>query len=145
MDTSQLPLVFELREDPVTGLRKMFSNDETLKSFTILLDRIRSQATLNLKQRTELLFDVIFWKGEFEWLKKKLEIKLEGKTAELHIRHRNELGRVNEQMVTSHIKVSKDIEKLEGLLNVANKWLCILTDSFFVLQSTHKIIGKEQM
>ena len=144
MDTSELPLIFELREDPETGLRRVFSNDETLKSFTLLLTRIRDHANLDFKRRTELLFDVLFWRGEMEWLKKRLQIKLEEKSAALRIELRQKMGRANESLIDAHIQSDTAISKLNNMLNIANKWASIVSDSLFVLQSSHKIIGKEQ-
>jgi len=117
----------------------------------VLLESIRNFSNKLVEERTKILADVSFWKGEFTSLKLQLQALVKKKEA-LQFNKIMEDMRVSGSKYSSEIVTNKKdatlaedtaFSKIERALFYANKWGDIFTDCYYILNGTHKILDKD--
>ena len=82
---AQLALTSQLKAD---GIDLIMDDDASIDNFAVTLKQIKELGNKMVSDRQEILNDLVYWKDQFESLKKQLEVEVQRKYA---IRYQNAL------------------------------------------------------
>ena len=129
----------------------VFSDEDAIVSFHVLLEKARNFNKMNLDDRTVILEDLVVYKGELEDMRSKTEAALRKLDSVAYLSCFDELKKNGNRYTEELIKAMRDAKDLENtnsrykILITQNrcctKWVSILTDLYFVLNSTNKILS----
>lgn len=139
----------KITDDLVSEFEPVMQDSEDTKQFIGLLEQVRNLANKDVQGRQIILSDLIFWKNQFENLKKQTEVILKRLEATAYAKALKELSegksyRPTESQIKAYLEsFGETPEKLrhQARLMVVEKWSGILQDLYFVSQTTHKILG----
>ena len=129
----------------------VFSDEDVTVSFHVLLEKARNFNKLSLDDRTVVLEDLVVYKGELEDMRVKAEAAIRKLDSVTYLNCFEELKakglRYTEELIRA-MREAKDLENTNSRYKTlmtqyrcCTKWVSILTDLYFVLNSTNKILS----
>ena len=129
----------------------VFAEEDTAVTFYVLLENARNFNRKNLDDRTVILTDIVFFKNELENMRIKTEAALRKQDSVAYLNAFNSIKQQGLKYTEELIKATRESFDLENtnpkyasLLKqnrCCTKWVSILTDLYFVLNSTNKILS----
>ena len=129
----------------------VFAEEDTAVTFYALLENARNFNRKNLDDRTVILTDIVFFKNELENMRIKTEAALRKQDSVAYLNAFNSIKQQGLKYTEELIKATREYFDLENtnpkyasLLKqnrCCTKWVSILTDLYFVLNSTNKILS----
>lgn len=125
----------------------IMSDEADIVEFAKLLEFVKNLGNYSVDKRQSVLSDLVFWKGQLDLQKKQIEIVIKKKEALVYQIVYNKLKIISKPTDAQVRAEMEAMEKDESYLNlqqsllVCSKWAEILSDLYFVAQSTHKIMG----
>ena len=129
----------------------VFAEEDTSTTFYVLLENARSFNRKNLEDRTVILCDMVFFKNELEAMRVKAEAamkKIESTAIfEVYEELRGKGLRPTDELLKAGV-AARDLKNtnpkyatLSRQFDCCTKWVSTLTDLYFVLNSTNKILS----
>ena len=129
----------------------VFAEEDTTATFYALLENARNFNRKNLDDRTVILSDIVFFKNELEAMRVKTEAALRKIESVAYLNAYEEIKSKGLKYTEELIKATRESKDLENtnpkyatLLRqnrCCTKWVSTLTDLYFVLNSTNKILS----
>lgn len=125
----------------------IMSDEADIIEFAKLLEFVKNLGNYSVDKRQSVLSDLVFWKGQLDLQKKQIEIVIKKKEALVYQIVYNKLKIISKPTDAQVRAEMEAMEKDESYLNlqqsllVCSKWAEILSDLYFIAQSTHKIMG----
>lgn len=125
----------------------IMSDEADIVEFAKLLEFVKNLGNYSVDKRQSVLSDLVFWKGQLDLQKKQIEIVIKKKEALVYQIVYNKLKIISKPTDAQVRAEMEAMEKDESYLNlqqsllVCSKWAEILSDLYFIAQSTHKIMG----
>lgn len=129
----------------------VFAEEDTSVTFHALLENARNFNRKNLDDRTVILEDILFYKNELEAMRVKTDAALRKMDSVAYLNAFEEIKAKGLKYTEELIKATRDAKDLENtnikyatLLKqnrCCTKWVSTLTDLYFVLNSTNKILS----
>lgn len=129
----------------------VFAEEDTSVAFYTLLENARNFNRKNLDDRTVILEDILFYKNELEAMRVKTEAALRKLDSVAYLSSFEEIKQKGLKYTEELIKATREAKDLENtnpkyasLLKqnrCCTKWVSTLTDLYFVLNSTNKILS----
>lgn len=132
-------------------MKCVFKDEDTTVTFHTVLEKARNFSNLSIEDRTNVLADIVIFKGELDSMRVKVEAVLRKLDAIEYKSCFDEIKqkglRYTEELLKS-MRDAKDLENTNPKYGLAmeqfrccSKWVSILTDLYFVLNSTNKILS----
>lgn len=129
----------------------VFKDEDTIVDFHILLEKIRMFTNKSISERNMILEDLVFYKGELEDMRVRAEARIRKIEAVSYIKCFNAMKvsgvRWTEELLKAKLQ-EMDLETndreymaLMQQFRCCTKWVGILTDSYYILNSTNKLLN----
>lgn len=129
----------------------VFKDEDTIVDFHTLLEKIRMFTNKSVSDRNIILEDLVFYKGELEAMRVKAEARIRKIEAVAYIQCFEKMKvsgvRWTEELLKAKL-AELDLETNDKAYNAllqqfrcCTKWVGILTDSYYILNSTNKILN----
>lgn len=129
----------------------VFKDEDTIVDFHTLLEKIRMFTNKSVSDRNVILEDLVFYKGELNSMKVQAEARIRKIEAVAYIKcfdkMRTSGTRWTEELLKAKLAemdlegTNEEYQRLLQQFRCCDKWVGILTDSYYILNSTNKILN----
>lgn len=129
----------------------VFKDEDTIVDFHTLLEKIRMFTNKSISERNMILEDLVFYKGELEDMRVRAEARIRKIEAVSYIKCFDTMKvsgvRWTEELLKAKLQEmdletnNREYMALMQQFRCCTKWVGILTDSYYILNSTNKLLN----